>query len=123
MLCLNIEKEAIKVMSSLLSVTSHLFVYYCETLRDMNDAVFLFEVHDCLKLGNRETYHQSGGSFDFKTNQMCLKGLISYPCTVVWHCNRSQILARNLNKVYSKQVTMEITRVNNEHQATFSFHV
>ena len=41
-------------MSSLLSGTSHLFVNYCETLRDMNDAVFLFEVHDCLKLGNRE---------------------------------------------------------------------
>ena len=71
MLCLNIEKEAIKVLSSLLSGTSHLFVYYCETLRHMNDAVFLFEVHDCLELGNRETY-QSAGSSDFKTNQMCL---------------------------------------------------
>ena len=55
----------------MLSGTSHLFVYYCETLRHMNDAVFLFEVHDCLELGNRETY-QSAGRSDFKTNQMCL---------------------------------------------------
>ena len=45
----------------------------------MNDAAFLFEVHDCLELGNRGTY-QSAGSSDFKTNQMCTGYNKNYMC-------------------------------------------